>query len=100
MCSRGHWRPAEDEKLRELVEHYGPHNWNAIAEKLRGRSGETIIMSYYYFLILLATTFYPFKSNNYFIRKYCGNDRANMKRLAPPNSFNFVVVTVIIVKFY
>ncbi|XP_027343916.1 transcription factor MYB52-like [Abrus precatorius] len=41
MCSRGHWRPAEDDKLRELVEHYGPHNWNAIAEKLRGRSGKS-----------------------------------------------------------
>lgn len=40
MCSRGHWRPAEDEKLRELVEKYGPHNWNAIAEKLQGRSGD------------------------------------------------------------
>nr|KYP51102.1 Transcription factor MYB44 [Cajanus cajan] len=41
MCSRGHWRPAEDEKLRELVERYGPHNWNAIAEKFRGRSGKS-----------------------------------------------------------
>ncbi|KAL6493469.1 hypothetical protein OROGR_032248 [Orobanche gracilis] len=41
MCSRGHWRPAEDEKLRELVERYGPHNWNAIAEKLQGRSGKS-----------------------------------------------------------
>ncbi|KAJ1410163.1 SANT/Myb domain [Sesbania bispinosa] len=41
MCSRGHWRPSEDEKLRELVERYGPHNWNAIAEKLRGRSGKS-----------------------------------------------------------
>ncbi|KAI4347333.1 hypothetical protein L6164_008151 [Bauhinia variegata] len=41
MCSRGHWRPAEDEKLCELVEQYGPHNWNAIAEKLRGRSGKS-----------------------------------------------------------
>ncbi|MED6157535.1 hypothetical protein PIB30_023919 [Stylosanthes scabra] len=41
MCSRGHWRPAEDEKLRELVERYGPHNWNAIADKLRGRSGKS-----------------------------------------------------------
>ncbi|XP_027124860.1 transcription factor MYB54-like [Coffea arabica] len=41
MCSRGHWRPAEDEKLRELVEKYGPHNWNAIAEKLQGRSGKS-----------------------------------------------------------
>ncbi|KAF9625231.1 hypothetical protein IFM89_020817 [Coptis chinensis] len=41
MCTRGHWRPAEDEKLRELVEMYGPHNWNAIAEKLHGRSGKS-----------------------------------------------------------
>ncbi|XP_031092802.1 transcription factor MYB54-like [Ipomoea triloba] len=41
MCSRGHWRPHEDEKLRELVEKYGPHNWNAIAEKLQGRSGKS-----------------------------------------------------------
>ncbi|KAK8537006.1 hypothetical protein V6N13_041959 [Hibiscus sabdariffa] len=41
MCSRGHWRPAEDERLRELVERYGPHNWNAIAEKLQGRSGKS-----------------------------------------------------------
>ncbi|PIN18294.1 Transcription factor, Myb superfamily [Handroanthus impetiginosus] len=41
MGSRGHWRPSEDEKLRQLVERYGPHNWNAIAEKLHGRSGKS-----------------------------------------------------------
>ncbi|KAL5217948.1 hypothetical protein ABZP36_018632 [Zizania latifolia] len=41
MCSRGHWRPSEDEKLKELVTRYGPHNWNAIAEKLQGRSGKS-----------------------------------------------------------
>ncbi|XP_020576674.1 transcription factor MYB52-like [Phalaenopsis equestris] len=41
MCSRGHWRPAEDEKLKDLVSKYGPHNWNAIAEKLPGRSGKS-----------------------------------------------------------
>ncbi|CAH1446483.1 unnamed protein product [Lactuca virosa] len=41
MCSRGHWRPSEDQKLRQLVEQYGPHNWNAIAEKLQGRSGKS-----------------------------------------------------------
>ncbi|KAJ4965975.1 hypothetical protein NE237_017824 [Protea cynaroides] len=40
-CPRGHWRPAEDHKLRELVEQYGPQNWNSIAEKLRGRSGKS-----------------------------------------------------------
>ncbi|CAA2936435.1 trichome differentiation GL1-like [Olea europaea subsp. europaea] len=40
-CPRGHWRPAEDEKLRQLVEQYGPQNWNSIAEKLKGRSGKS-----------------------------------------------------------
>ncbi|CAN1234701.1 Transcription factor MYB52 [Linum perenne] len=38
---RGHWRPAEDEKLRQLVEKYGPQNWNSIALKLHGRSGKS-----------------------------------------------------------
>lgn len=41
LCPRGHWRPAEDEKLRELVSQYGPQNWNLIAEKLHGRSGKS-----------------------------------------------------------
>ncbi|KAH9757334.1 hypothetical protein KPL71_016360 [Citrus sinensis] len=40
-CPRGHWRPAEDEKLRQLVEQYGAQNWNSIAEKLQGRSGKS-----------------------------------------------------------
>ncbi|KAK1309240.1 Transcription factor MYB44 [Acorus calamus] len=38
LCARGHWRPAEDTKLKELVALYGPQNWNLIAEKLEGRS--------------------------------------------------------------
>ncbi|KAJ9683709.1 hypothetical protein PVL29_019330 [Vitis rotundifolia] len=41
LCARGHWRPAEDSKLRELVALYGPQNWNLIAEKLEGRSGKS-----------------------------------------------------------
>lgn len=41
LCARGHWRPAEDEKLKELVTLYGPQNWNLIAEKLDGRSGKS-----------------------------------------------------------
>ncbi|KAH7652537.1 myb proto-oncogene protein plant protein [Dioscorea alata] len=41
LCVRGHWRPAEDSKLRELVSLYGPQNWNLIAEKLEGRSGKS-----------------------------------------------------------
>ncbi|KAK9272472.1 hypothetical protein L1049_002845 [Liquidambar formosana] len=41
VCARGHWRPAEDSKLKELVALYGPQNWNLIAEKLQGRSGKS-----------------------------------------------------------
>ncbi|XP_008781016.1 transcription factor CSA-like [Phoenix dactylifera] len=41
LCARGHWRPAEDSKLRELVALHGPQNWNLIAEKLEGRSGKS-----------------------------------------------------------
>lgn len=43
LCPRGHWRPAEDDKLRELVSQYGPQNWNLIAEKLQGRSGTALL---------------------------------------------------------
>ncbi|KAB5512244.1 hypothetical protein DKX38_029272 [Salix brachista] len=41
LCARGHWRPAEDSKLKELVAKYGPQNWNLIAENLEGRSGKS-----------------------------------------------------------
>ncbi|BAT05588.1 Os08g0435700 [Oryza sativa Japonica Group] len=41
LAARGHWRPAEDAKLRELVALYGPQNWNLIADKLDGRSGKS-----------------------------------------------------------
>ncbi|RWW90128.1 hypothetical protein BHE74_00000719 [Ensete ventricosum] len=41
LCVRGHWRPAEDARLKELVSQYGPQNWNLIAEKLEGRSGKS-----------------------------------------------------------
>lgn len=43
LCARGHWRPAEDAKLKELVTQYGPQNWNLIAEHLEGRSGNPLI---------------------------------------------------------
>lgn len=39
VCSRGHWRPTEDAKLKELVAQFGPQNWNLIAHHLLGRSG-------------------------------------------------------------
>ncbi|KAK6159932.1 hypothetical protein DH2020_003313 [Rehmannia glutinosa] len=41
VSGRGHWRPAEDKKLKELVALYGPQNWNLIADKLQGRSGKS-----------------------------------------------------------
>ncbi|PWZ10739.1 hypothetical protein Zm00014a_037937 [Zea mays] len=41
LCARGHWRPAEDAKLKELVAQFGPQNWNLIAERLDGRSGKS-----------------------------------------------------------
>ncbi|ERM97255.1 hypothetical protein AMTRI_Chr01g126600 [Amborella trichopoda] len=41
LCARGHWRPAEDAKLKELVAQFGPQNWNVIAERLEGRSGKS-----------------------------------------------------------
>lgn len=46
LCSRGHWRPHEDDRLRDLVAHYGPQNWNLIAEKLQGRSGTYTSLMY------------------------------------------------------
>lgn len=44
LCARGHWRPHEDAKLKELVAHYGPQNWNLIAENLPGRSGNIFVL--------------------------------------------------------
>ncbi|KAM7505135.1 hypothetical protein LguiB_004039 [Lonicera macranthoides] len=41
LIARGHWRPHEDVRLKELVSLYGPQNWNLIAEKLEGRSGKS-----------------------------------------------------------
>ncbi|XP_047162574.1 transcription factor MYB15-like [Vigna umbellata] len=41
LCARGHWRPVEDAKLKELVAQLGPQNWNSIAEHLPGRSGKS-----------------------------------------------------------
>ncbi|KAL0917755.1 hypothetical protein M5K25_012841 [Dendrobium thyrsiflorum] len=41
LCPRGHWKPGEDDKLKQLVQEFGPQNWNSIAEKLQGRSGKS-----------------------------------------------------------
>ncbi|KAJ0261112.1 Transcription factor MYB56 [Hirschfeldia incana] len=42
LCLRGHWRPTEDAKLKELVAQFGPQNWNLIAHHLLGRSDPRI----------------------------------------------------------
>lgn len=47
VCSRGHWRPTEDAKLKELVAQFGPQNWNLIAHHLLGRSGTYIYLLNY-----------------------------------------------------
>ncbi|XP_071727952.1 transcription factor MYB56-like [Rutidosis leptorrhynchoides] len=39
--AKGHWKPYEDLKLRDLVAIYGPRNWNLISEKFPGRSGKS-----------------------------------------------------------
>ncbi|KAJ4880697.1 myb domain protein 69 [Raphanus sativus] len=44
---RGHWRPIEDDHLRQLVEQYGPKNWNFIAQHLYGRSGKSCRLRWY-----------------------------------------------------
>ncbi|OMO56192.1 hypothetical protein COLO4_35743 [Corchorus olitorius] len=46
-CHRGHWRPAEDDKLEQLVEQHGPRNWNFIAQNLQGRSGKSCRLRWY-----------------------------------------------------
>ncbi|KAL7100915.1 hypothetical protein ACP275_08G024400 [Erythranthe tilingii] len=51
VCGKGHWKPSEDAKLRELVAAYGPHNWNFISENLQqylsSRSGKSCRLRWY-----------------------------------------------------
>ncbi|KAL1538710.1 transcription factor MYB117-like isoform X2 [Salvia divinorum] len=47
ICARGHWKPSEDAKLKDLVSAYGPQNWNLIAERLEGRSGKSCRLRWY-----------------------------------------------------
>lgn len=51
LCARGHWRPAEDAKLKELVAQYGPQNWNLIAENLDGRSGIPFFFFFFFYFL-------------------------------------------------
>ncbi|KAF2530954.1 hypothetical protein F2Q70_00033447 [Brassica cretica] len=38
---KGLWKPFEDDKLKQLVEQYGPQNWNIIGELFSGRTGQS-----------------------------------------------------------
>ncbi|KAK3011274.1 hypothetical protein RJ639_012019 [Escallonia herrerae] len=53
LCARGHWRPAKDFRLRELITHHGPQNWNLIAEKMQGRSSDAHRNLSMYYKILI-----------------------------------------------
>ena len=76
-CQRGHWRPIEDDHLRQLVEQYGPKNWNFIAQHLYGRSGNKFVsssFSYMYFLMKIVVDLCVFVNNREwyrFIGKSC-----------------------------
>lgn len=83
MCSRGHWRPSEDEKLKELVEKHGPHNWNVIAEKLPGRSGSIAINIEVLHLFagkwLIYTQPFLYASSIFYLRYY---KRSSLKKIS------------------
>ncbi|CAH8283795.1 unnamed protein product [Eruca vesicaria subsp. sativa] len=46
-CQRNHWKRFEDDKLKQLVEEYGPH-WTIIAQHLSGRTGNSCRQRWYY----------------------------------------------------
>lgn len=48
--TKGHWKEAEDAKLKFLVAQHGPQNWSLIAEQLEGRSGIYIYIGFFFFL--------------------------------------------------
>lgn len=54
---RGHWTPVEDEKLKRLVTEHGAQNWNLLAGRLEGRTGneetQTIFEVFSYILSIL-----------------------------------------------
>ncbi|KMZ62617.1 hypothetical protein ZOSMA_44G00160 [Zostera marina] len=45
--TKGHWKEAEDAKLKFLVAQHGPQNWSLIAEQLEGRSGKSCRLRWY-----------------------------------------------------
>ncbi|KAL0891458.1 hypothetical protein Bca101_015441 [Brassica carinata] len=44
---RDHWKPFEDDKLKQLVEQYGPHRWSIIGQHISGRTGKSCRQRWY-----------------------------------------------------
>lgn len=51
VCTRGHWKPSEDFKLKELVGVFGPKKWNHIARKMQGRTGKQKPVTFLFSLV-------------------------------------------------
>ncbi|XP_076945641.1 transcription factor MYB52-like [Bidens hawaiensis] len=41
LVTKGHWKPSEDVKLRNLVAVHGPRNWKTKSQQFPGRSGKS-----------------------------------------------------------
>jgi Myb-like DNA-binding domain len=63
--TRGHWTPVEDEKLKRLVAQHGGQNWNLLADKLEGRTGNNekknnLILKYFLIFRTILKRFWRF----------------------------------------
>jgi hypothetical protein len=69
---RGNWTPTEDDKLKKLVEEFGPYNWNNIAKYFNERSGIKIEIFFFKILFILFyfILFYFIKFTKIFFYKY------------------------------
>lgn len=74
LCARGHWRPAEDGKLKELVAQFGPQNWNSIAEHLQGRSGKFQFFFLFEIYFFLVNSFFFFCVKKLFLISWCNKN--------------------------